>query len=496
MKYLESYEARTCDILTQNNDLTYANGSTMATLQISYDAVKTRNPSAFKLLTVLGFLDNSDVWWELFHLAWKCKAGFAESESELASPEVVSEQTGQSLGSENKTDGWLTNLAKDESLFNNAISTLREFYLVRRNEFSDSFSIHPVVHQWLRQRLDIGSWHSNLNAAISLLGRAVPYAHFEEPWILQRRLAVHVECCLKLLEQAKPEEIDSPDGFQGLAVLMFDQSYFERAERLYRRAGECWERRRGFDYWQTRRAYHDMGLAYRTLGKYDEAEALWKRLLDACMRTEGSTLTPTSCRLLWDLGQLFTITRRYGEAEINFKRALAGREDLLRSAPEGPSTLDHELYLADTYRHYGILKQAEGKLEEAESLCRRSLVIFQKILGPHHTWTLLATADLGNISRARGLHEHAEMLLKSVLVSMEEHLGERHNYTVKIYRDLGEVLFAMGRRRDALVFIEKAAKGLEISRGEDSAVACEARERVKILMDMDGGEYETPTLSS
>ena len=102
-KYLNSYEARTRDILTQNNNITYANGSIMATLQISFDAVKARNPSAFKLLTLWGFLDNSDVWWELFNLAWKCKAGFAESESDLLSPENVSEQTKQSHGFENKT---------------------------------------------------------------------------------------------------------------------------------------------------------------------------------------------------------------------------------------------------------------------------------------------------------------------------------------------------------------------------------------------------------
>lgn len=60
-KYLESYEARTNDILTQNSDITYANGSIMATFQISFDAVETRNPIASKLLTLLSFLDNSDV---------------------------------------------------------------------------------------------------------------------------------------------------------------------------------------------------------------------------------------------------------------------------------------------------------------------------------------------------------------------------------------------------------------------------------------------------
>ena len=78
---------------------------------------------------------------------------------------------------------------------------------------------------------------------------------------------MHVDYCLDLIEQTKAEKIGSPEGFQGLAILMFEQGRFEIAEGLYRRAGEGWERRHGFDYWQTRRAYHDMGLAYRTLEK-------------------------------------------------------------------------------------------------------------------------------------------------------------------------------------------------------------------------------------
>ena len=76
----DTHEVHPRSILTQNNDITYANGFTMAALQISYDAVKTRSPSAFKLLTLLGFPDNSGVCWELLlHLAWICKASFAES---------------------------------------------------------------------------------------------------------------------------------------------------------------------------------------------------------------------------------------------------------------------------------------------------------------------------------------------------------------------------------------------------------------------------------
>ena len=140
---------------------------------------------AFRLLTLWGFLDNSDVWWELLNLAWKCKSELVESESDLQSPEIHNERIGPGLESDVKTDRWLSELAQNEMLFNKAIFTLREFYFVRRNAASDSFSIHPVVHQWLRERLNTESWHANLSTAISILGRSVPYAHFHEPWILQ-----------------------------------------------------------------------------------------------------------------------------------------------------------------------------------------------------------------------------------------------------------------------------------------------------------------------
>lgn len=70
-----------------------------------------------------------------------------------------------------------------------------------------------------------------------------------------------------------------------------------------------------------------MGLAYRTLGKHDEAEAPWKRLLDACTCTEGTIPIQGFYRSLNNLSRLFTITRRDEKAKLNFERALTERKD-------------------------------------------------------------------------------------------------------------------------------------------------------------------------
>ena len=102
------------------------------------------------------------------------------------------------------------------------------------------------------------------------------------------------------------------------------------------------------------------GLAFRTPGKHGEAETLFKCLLDASLRTEGATLIQGSSLLLDDLGKLFTATtKRYDEAELNFARALAARDDMLknriRATPGEPVTLDPEVGVGDTSRYYGIL---------------------------------------------------------------------------------------------------------------------------------------------
>ena len=113
---------------------------------------------------------------------------------------------------------------------------------------------------------------------------------------------------------------------------------------------------------------------------------LWKRLLDDTIKIEGPTLTQGACRLLDDLGRLFTMTKHYKEAAGYFEKALAGREDHVRNgvcaAPEEPIFFAPELGVADTCRQYGILKQAQGNFEDAEALCRTEPVHFHKSAGP------------------------------------------------------------------------------------------------------------------
>jgi len=112
---------------------------------------------------------------------------------------------------------------------------------------------------------------------------------------------------------------------------MFDQSAFQRAEAFYRKADEDWNRRRGPDSWRTRRAYNDLGLAYRTLGKHDETETLRKRLLDDSIRTGGPSFIQGSRRLLDNLGRLVQATKCHKEAEENYEKRWLGARTMCKT---------------------------------------------------------------------------------------------------------------------------------------------------------------------
>ena len=105
----------------------YANGSIQTMWTISYNYVKQINRSVAQLLQLWAFLDQQEVWYELF-----------------------------SCGSRGCTEcGWLQELVQSELGFNRAIRTLlacsliepyRDLLPAEGHLSSEGYSMHPVVH--------------------------------------------------------------------------------------------------------------------------------------------------------------------------------------------------------------------------------------------------------------------------------------------------------------------------------------------------------------
>ena len=72
-----------------------------------------------------------------------------------------------------------------------------------------------------------------------------------------------------------------------------------------------------------------------------------------------------------------------------------------------------------------MLLQAQGKLEEAETLSRRALEGRERVLGVNHPDTLILVGNLGSLLEAQGKLEEAEMLKRRNLRGARARLERR-----------------------------------------------------------------------
>lgn len=138
-KYLELYDTRFKRCFNQKlSHKEYHHGSVNTALGLSYEALKAKDTVAAALLNFCGCLDNSEISWGFFHVAFNPNS--ALSVTRVAKCEWIPE-----LSSD-----WFANLCSDQETYEDAIDSLISFSFVRRDAESISVSIHPVVHQWTR----------------------------------------------------------------------------------------------------------------------------------------------------------------------------------------------------------------------------------------------------------------------------------------------------------------------------------------------------------
>lgn len=87
--------------------------------------MKQIDPTAVKLLQLWAYLDNQDLWFELL------------------------ERGSQGL----KDPTWLQDLVRSEIGFRRTIKKLLVYSLVESHQDTESYSIHPVIHDWCRKSI-------------------------------------------------------------------------------------------------------------------------------------------------------------------------------------------------------------------------------------------------------------------------------------------------------------------------------------------------------
>ncbi|MCP4369974.1 MAG: tetratricopeptide repeat protein, partial [Deltaproteobacteria bacterium] len=146
------------------------------------------------------------------------------------------------------------------------------------------------------------------------------------------------------------------------------------------------------------------GIMARTLGDYKEAQAWLEKLLQLCEQETPETVE--LAQIQHNLAWLYSDMGKYEEAEPLYKRSLEVRESALGKAhPEVATTLNN---LANLYRQ-------QGKYEEAEPFYKRSLEITEKSLGPDHPSIATILNNLADLYSDMGKYKEAEPFYKRSL---------------------------------------------------------------------------------
>ena len=343
--------------------------------------------------------------------------------------------------------------------FEDAIVKMQELSLLQfsLNESEITVSLHSMVSEWLRMRLDKSLQPIFLNAAISHLDsylnsldsigsdhktRQEGQAHLDTIWrsVESFNLGDHIL-----------------EGRITFGNFYSDQGRPKDAEKLYKGALAGYEKEWGPDHTCTLDTVNNLGGLYAGQGCLKDAEMMYNRALAGYEKAFGpdhiSTLDTVN-----NLGILYADKGRLKDAEMMYNRALAGYEKAF--GPDHISTLE-------TVNNLGVLYADKGRLEEAEMMYNRALAGYENAWGPDHTSALSVVNNLGIHYRKQGNLKEAEMMYNRALAGKEKVWGAEHTSTLDTVHSLGLLYANQGRLKEAEMMYNRALAGKERAWGSD-----------------------------
>ena len=342
--------------------------------------------------------------------------------------------------------------------FEGAVVEMQELSLLQfshRNENEITVSLHSMVSEWLRVRLEKSLQPAFLTTVISHLELYVDSID-DSDYTTWQEAQSHIDTIWRDVES-----VTVGDHFWG-ACMTFgkfyaDQGRLEDAEMMYNRALAGYEKAWGPEHTSTLGTVNNLGNLYTDQGRLEDAEMMSNRALAGYEKAWGPEHTST-LDTVNNLGLLYANQGRLEDAEMMYNRALAGFEKAW--GPEHTSTLS-------TVNNLGILYKDQGRLEDAEMMYNRALAGFEKASGPGHTSTLNIVHGLGLLYADQGRLEDAERMYNRALAGREKAWGPEHTSTLSTVNNLGILYADQGRLEDAERMYNRALAGKEKAWGPE-----------------------------
>lgn len=366
-----------------------------------------------------------------------------------------------------------------------ALSLLTQLSLISYHEEANSYSMHPLVHVWVRQRPQMGTGEQAIwcQAAATTLVQAIilsPSGTTNENAALQRDLVPHVvelrshqsQIRKRIVEnqrlRQKPWPVAEPrfGTRQAIESVKFSLVYsqgglWNEAEGLQLVVKNYLCEKLGLEHQLTMAVMMLLSLTYMQQSRQNKAASLRRQVFQACMNSLGPD-HPKTLKAMDFLAESCTLQGRFNEARQLNEKAVERMTEILGA--------DHEDTLI-AVDNLGIVMSRYFLYEKALDLHLKAMTGMERILGPTDLRTLSAAEHVAlTYMEVGGEHlDRAHMMQAQVLEERRQKLGKEHPYTLLAIANLARIKAALNRTDEAEEFLRTAIPIAERNLGENHA---------------------------
>ncbi|KAE9379634.1 hypothetical protein N431DRAFT_364884, partial [Stipitochalara longipes BDJ] len=389
--YVELYEKSWEDLVRQMPDAQgYEAGSIQRTWAISLHKINEQNPLASNLLQLIACFDCHDIWLDLIMNGPK-------------GPE---------------TPEWFRNITNSKVNLLAALGLLFDFSLLQKSNTTNSFSVHPVVHQWLAisMKENLGDF---IRIATMAIASTVPVDRESGFWTLQKRLRPHADRVYGYLCGTCQLSIE-----WGLSTVQ-GSSEIGNIGKVPK------------NYWDDAQMEHPLrrlGCLYYDLDDFDKAKLIFQLGLSTLQQIQGND-HPLVLRFATCLALVYYSQGNYDKAETLTDAALQG---FLGQFGKENKTLNN----------LSVFYYENGQPHKAIDIIEESLYLKMKRLDPAHPDIASGLENLAGRYMQVGLYSESERVLKQCIEKYETAFGPKSDEAVAATDYLAHLYRRMGRLSD------------------------------------------------
>ncbi|KAG9198301.1 hypothetical protein G6514_010270 [Epicoccum nigrum] len=299
-----------------------------------------------------------------------------------------------------------------------AVKVLDKYALISRRPAERALDVHRLVHQALRNRLQVqGRFMQWTQHTITQLLRVFPNDDHSNrsKW---RRLLPHAQHAL-----SHSLADDNGEGRSDLAwkcaMTLYSDGRYKEAKELFVQVMQARKRMLGEEHPDTLSSTANLASACRNQGRWKEAEELEVQVMQTEKRVLGNE-HPNTLSSKANLALTYWNQGRWKEAEKLEIGVMQMAKRVL--GDEHPDTLSSMNNLASTYMN-------QGRWQEAEELFVQVMQARKRVLSEEHPSTLTSMNNLAFTLWSQARYEEALALLGTCFHSRQQVLGEQHHDT-------------------------------------------------------------------